>query len=310
MPLSIINRDITEIDCDAIVNPTNNALLSHGQSVDGEIHRKIGIELDEECILLGGCETGKAKITKGYSLPCRYIIHTVPPVWRGGKYRENEFLTSCYRESLKLCKRHGFKSVAFPIIASGTNGYPKEEAFKIAVREIKAFLEKNEMLIYIAVYDPAAVVLGIKFKEDIASYVSEHEKISAETTLHEDVNAKIEQYLISSVETFSDCLFRFIDAKGMNDPQCYKKANLDRKHFSKIRSGTIKPKKTTVFALALALELNLIEAEELLKSAGYAFSHSDKLDLIVEYFIQNGQYDIYDVNFTLNALGQPILGVV
>lgn len=335
MPLKIIRDDITKVHADAIVNAANRSLLGGG-GVDGAIHRAAGPELLEECRTLGGCETGQAKITKGYRLPARYVIHTVGPIWQGGKTNEEELLKSCYRNSLALAKEYNLKSVAFPLISTGVFGYPKDKALQVAISVIGEFLLQNEMTVYLVVYDKASFVLSGKLFSSITqyiddNYVEEHyvkrtgirehylqtEKYKeAQALIMEEPSTlkkhkrSLEDAVKHMDETFSQMLLRLIDEKGMTDAETYKKANVDRKLFSKIRSNiNYKPSKPTAIAFAIALELNLDETQDLLRKAGYALSNSNKFDIIIQYFIEEGNYNIFEINEALFAFDQPLLGV-
>ncbi len=340
MPLEIVRNDITKMKVDAIVNAANESLLGGG-GVDGTIHRAAGSGLLAECRTLGGCKTGKAKITGGYNLPAKYVIHTVGPIYDDGKRREKALLESCYRESLALAKEHQCETVAFPLISSGVYGYPKDQALKVAIDVISDFLLENEMTVYIVIFDKAAYKISEKLFSDIAeyiddNYVDEHTDYSRERIrmnafpsmapragrkksdddfleicdskamlAEDDLDAKLKQI----DESFSQMLLRKIDEKGMTDAECYKKANIDRKLFSKIRSDVhYKPSKPTALAFAISLELSLDETEDMLRKAGFALSHSNKFDIIIEYFISKGNYNIFEINEALFAFDQSLLG--
>lgn len=340
MPLEIVRNDITKMKVDAIVNAANESLLGGG-GVDGAIHRAAGSGLLAECRTLGGCKTGKARITGGYNLPAKYVIHTVGPIYNDGKHGEKTLLESCYRESLALAKERGCETVAFPLISSGVYGYPKDQALKVAIDVISDFLLENEMTVYIVIFDKASYQIGEKLFSDIAeyiddNYVDEHTDYSRERIsmnalpgvasrtrrkksdidsfeicdcktmpLEDDLDAKLKQI----DESFSQMLLRKIDEKGMTDAECYKKANIDRKLFSKIRSDVhYKPSKPTALAFAISLELSLDETEDMLRKAGFALSHSNKFDIIIEYFISRGNYNIFEINEALFAFDQSLLG--
>ena len=326
MPIQIVRNDITKMNCDAIVNAANQTLLGGG-GVDGAIHRAAGSELLAECKTLGGCHTGEAKITGAYRLPCKYVIHTVGPVWRGGGHHEEERLISCYRNSLKLAEEYHCESVAFPLISAGAYGYPKEQALQIAVSEICKFLIHHDIMVYIVVFDKECFQISKRLIHDITEYIDEcyveahyednttrlftylFDDEFAEPMLDRTASLSLSEAIGQIDESFSEMLMRKIDEKGMTDVQCYKKANVDRKLFSKIRSNPqYKPRKTTAAAFAVALELPFDEAKDLLSKAGYSLTHSNKFDIIIEYFIKKGEYDIFTINEALFEFDQVLLG--
>lgn len=326
MPLILVRNDITKMPVDAIVNAANESLLGGG-GVDGCIHRAAGPELLAECCGLGGCRTGEAKLTGAYRLPCRYVIHTVGPVWRGGEHGEREQLVSCYRNSLRLAKEHGCETVAFPLISSGIFGYPKDQALRVAVDTIGAFLLEHDMTVYLIIFDRRAYQISGKLFADIAEYIDDH-YVEAHTdpsaerlrrgALHREMAAPmcapmaapaLDDLLEHLDAGFSETLLRLIDRSGKKDSEVYKKANVDRKLFSKIRNNpNYKPSKPTALAFAIALELDLAETKDLLARAGYALSASSKFDVVVEYFIRQGNYDIFAINEALFAFDQSLLG--
>ena len=343
MPLQIIRQDLTAMDCDAVVNPTNEKLIGTG-GVDGQIHRAAGPELDAACAKIGFCAPGDAVLTAGYGLKAPYIIHSVGPRWIDGAHGEAETLASCYRSALRIAQKRRFSTIAFPIISAGSFGFPKDQALQIAIREISDFLLQHEMTVFLVVYDSGVFQIGKKLFQDIAEYVDEHY-----VQAHHMYNARESTVLLHSEmqrppmpssmpapmaaekpkpkaqrkklrfslrdldreldESFSQMLLRKIDERGMKDSECYKRANVDRKLFSKIRKDAqYKPSKPTAIAFAIALELDLEETGELLKKAGYALSHSNRFDLIIEFFIVHGHYDIYEINEALFAFDQALLG--
>jgi O-acetyl-ADP-ribose deacetylase (regulator of RNase III) len=324
---------------DAIVNAANTK-LAMGGGVCGAIFKAAGAQqLKSACEKLSPIQTGEAVITPGLALPARYIIHTAGPVYSHSNPKESEkLLRLAYLNSLKLAYANKCESIAFPLISSGIYGYPKDEAFKVATTAIKDFLADHDMDVYLAVFDKEAFKISEELLGEVESYIDEHyvekhkiirrelldveKKYLAEDQLveynlqmpeiSEEIQAPIagiDDLIENLDEPFSIMLLRLIDDKGKTDVEVYKRANLDRKLFSKIRTGKgYMPSKRTVIALAVALELNHTETSELLKRAGYALSHSQKFDVIVEYFIISRKYNIFEINEILFKYDQPLLG--
>ena len=338
MPFTIVRQDITQMKVDAIVNAANTD-LAQGGGVCGAIFKAAGArELQAACDKLAPIYTGEAVITPGFKLPAKHVVHTAGPVYRNGKHGEEEQLRSCYLNSLKCAVENKCVSIAFPLISSGIYGYPKEAALRVATAAIGEFLAEHEVDVYLAVFDKAAFTVSEKLLGEVASYIDEHyveehqevrrKMLAVEQEALDEAAAPqafVDAMLAPSIagtppenlddligrldEPFSAMLLRLIDAKGKTDVDVYKRANLDRKLFSKIRTGKgYTPSKKTAVALAVALELNLDETDDLLERAGYALSRSQKFDVIVEYFIVSGKYDIFEINEVLFKYDQPLLG--
>jgi O-acetyl-ADP-ribose deacetylase (regulator of RNase III) len=335
MPFTIVRQDITKMKVDAIVNAANTD-LAQGGGVCGAIFKAAGArELQVACDKLAPIQTGEAVITPGFALHAKHIVHAAGPVYHRQSAEQSErYLRSAYTESLRRAVENKCESIAFPLISSGIYGYPKDEALQVATSAIQAFLADHDIEVYLAVFDKAAFSLSEKLLGEVASYIDEHyvdahldrRRTSQLLDVEEKAMAFYEQEamlapmakesvagldgLIDNLdEPFSDTLLRLIDAKGRTDVEVYKRANLDRKLFSKIRSQKgYMPSKKTAVALAVALELNLDETDDLLERAGYALSRSQKFDVIVEYFITSGKYNIFEINEVLFEYDQPLLG--
>ena len=339
MPLHIIRQDITKMECDAIVNAANSTLLGGG-GVDGAIHHAAGPELLEECKTLGGCQTGDAKITKGYRLPCKYVIHTVGPIWQGGQHNEKELLESCYKHSLDLAKKYGCERIVFPLISSGIYGYPKDQALRIAVDVISEFLFYHEMTVYIAVFDKASYQISTTLFNDVAAYIDDHYTLPQERNFafrrktiecrsthnhvpiiehhiqrcdalsYREKAQSLTDMLENIDDSFAVTLLKLIDMKGITDVECYKKANVSKQTWYKIMNEKdYRPSKQTAISFAIALELSLDETKHLLETVGFTLSKSSKFDIIIEYFLINRVYNIFTINETLFKFDQVCLGV-
>ena len=395
MAFQIIRNNIINVEADAIVN-TANPKVAVGRGVDLAIYEAAGRErLLAARAEIGEMIPGQAAYTPAFDLNAKYIIHTVGPAWRGGSFGERETVAACYRNSLWLAKQLGCESIAFPLLATGTYGFPKDEALRIAMAEISAFLLENEMEVMLVVYDKESFRMSGKLFSDIRTLIDDsevertvaseperrrslfserfhgvrnsilkkEERRDAQASYQEipTVEEFTEEIVESDVsplfdelfgeafpdaagaapmepagdyeaaksfapafpsagqslsdrtihldKTFQEYLFMLIDRKGLTDPEVYKKANIDRKHFSKIRSNVdYQPSKKTALALAIALELSLDETRDLLLRAGLALSPSIMFDRIIEYCIKEKKYDIYEINCSLFAYDQPLLG--
>ncbi len=339
MPFTIVRQDITKMKVDAIVNAANTD-LQMGGGVCGAIFQAAGPKrLQEACNKVAPIQTGGAAMTPGFDLPAKYVIHAAGPVYsHWNKEQSRALLRSAYIESMKLAEEKGCESIAFPLISSGIYGYPKDEALEVARLAIEEYLQDHDMEVYLAVFDKSSFLISKALLGGVESYIDEHyvdtHRISRRQLLHVEEMALgqatrpnqsvpcppaaaqmaalargLEDLVDNLDEPFSDALLKLIDAKGKTDVEVYKKANIDRKLFSKIRTGKgYTPKKPTILALAIALELTLPETEELLERAGYALSHASKFDVIVEYFIVSGKYDIFQLNEVLFSYDQPLLG--
>ena len=350
MPLNIIRQDITKMQVDAIVNTTNEKMIGHS-GVDLAVHTAAGPKLDVLCKSLAPLGLGEVRLTPGFNLPSRYIIHTSGPVWQGGLMGESVILRSCYTEALKMAVENGFETVAFPLVSSGAYGYPKDKVLKFAIEVISKFLSDNELTVYLCVFDRTSYEFSKVLFDDISDFIGEDENEpfveysrclptndDYESVLLSDSrcefnigmplaaaapapspkesgynsarDTELDRYMKNMDKSFAYKLFDLIDASGMTDVECYKKANVDKKTFSKIKCNpkTYKPSKQTAVAFAIALELDFDETQDLLASAGLTLSRSFVFDKIIRYFIQREIYDIFVSYEALFEFDQVLLG--
>ena len=369
MPFRIIRNDITKVRADAIVN-TANPEPRYASGTDAAIYRAAGADdLLAKRQKIGRIAPGEAAVTPAFQLPAKYIIHTVGPAWIDGKHGEYAILRSCYRKSLLLAEQLGCESIAFPLIATGVYGFPKDQALEIALSVIREFLEDADLDVTLVVFGRGSYQIAAGLTERVEEYIDENyvsEQMAAEygaplqslsdirrrrrlwereqvcgsalmpsapshALMDETVaekeevprpaakaaaasprkpkKASLEDVVNNLGETFQTRLLRMIDERGMSDPEVYKRANVDRKLFSKIRCNEdYIPKKKTIVALAIALRLNMDDTKDLLASAGLMLTNNSKADVIVSFCIENGIYDIFEVNALLFKFNQPILG--
>ncbi|WP_455716380.1 macro domain-containing protein [Anaerosporobacter sp.] len=327
MPFRIVRNDITKMQVDAIVNTANEEPI-YSSGTDTAVYAVAGAEeLLNARRKIGFLNEGEVAITPGFNLVAKYIIHAVSPFYEDGNNGEEEKLRSCYEKSLQLALENDCKSIAFPLIATGSYGYPKAEGMEIALSVIHNFLMKEDMMIYLVVFDKEAVRLSGQIFEDIEAFIDENyvvekhkmeygfscecERISMDLNdedLSEMVRRKdldLEDIVKNVGETFQQQLFRLIDERGRDEVEVYKGACKDKKFFYKIRNNVnYQPSKHTVFAFALSLRLTLEETKDLLASAGFALSPSSRFDLIMQYVFEQEIYDMYKIDCILYDFGE------
>jgi macro domain protein len=329
MPFEIVRNDIVNMKVDAIVNTANPRPII-GAGTDKAVHDKAGARLLLARKEIGNIAVGEAAITPAFDLDANYVIHTAGPIWKDGRSGEEDLLASCFRNSLGIAKKKACESIAFPLISTGSYGFPKPLALQIAVREISSFLMENEMQVYLVVFEKQSFELSEKLFKSVSSYIDANyvsDKMNLEygtskvrrrnyedMLLHEssyEITSKMPNLdgMLNNLDRgFSETLLDLIDRTGKKDSEIYKKANVDRKLFSKIRNNVnYKPSKATALAFAIALELSMDETDDLLARAGIALSQSNKFDVIVRYFIENKKYDIFELNSVLFEFDQPLI---
>lgn len=320
MALQIIRNDLLKMNVDAIVNPTDYC-LSGSASIDKKIHDLGGDLLQNECMEYKHCDFGDAIITNAYNLLCKYVIHTVGPFWKDD-VSDLKILESCYYNCLKLAKKMNIESIAFPLIATGSFGVPKDKALNIAINTINTFLFENDMKVYLVVYTNDAYTMSKKLVDNIKSYISNDEvdndlyikigktlndrkayyeyhnipiipkgdiRISSKikTPILEDIKTDKEllKKLNSLEDSFGNKLLNYIDKLGFTDVEVYKAAEISRQLFQKIKNNE-NPSKKTALALCVVLPLTLNEVKDLLATAGYAFNTSNKFEQAVMLIIK------------------------
>lgn len=311
MPFQIIEGDITTLEVDSIVNSTSSEPFIFG-GLDAQIHALAGPELLKARAKFGTLKLSQPVITEGYNLRSKKVIHVVGPIYKTGRLNEATQLKETYQHVLELAIKENLESIAFPLISSGVYRYPKKEALEIALGVIKTYAMLTDMLIYLVVYDAPTIVDKLEAPRRRNELSEEYFIERSMAPLAFSRRARSLDDLMDEIdETFQEMLFRWIDQKGLDDVTVYKRANIDRKLFSKIRSNRLyQPSKPTVLALAVALELSRDETIDLLNKAGYTLSDAIPLDIIVGYYIDQADYDIYKINLALYERCKAFIGSI
>ncbi|MCR5449475.1 MAG: macro domain-containing protein [Solobacterium sp.] len=342
MPLRIVRDDILQIYADIIVNAASFEPVI-GKGTETAIYQAAGRkELLEQRKKIGIIKEGDAAISPAFRLNADYLIHTVCPVWRDGKHGEAELLASCYRKTLALAKEYDAAVTAIPLLAAGTRLFPNELALEVAVGCLEEFLQENDMTIYLVVPDRNSFAIASDLFDTVSSYIDrnqtgmmqepaappEYNAASMSAAPFHDTDWEMEDTVQLPVyeesferreklswyinprkeQTFQVRLLKLIDESGETDPVIYKRANLDRKLFAKIRKDeNYHPAKKTAIAFALALKLSMDDTVDLLERAGFALSKASTFDLIIRYCIENKIYNIVEVNMILFSFDQELL---
>ena len=318
MPFKIIRDDITKVKADAIVNPVNPEVCIGG-GVESAIYEAASKEkLLEARKELGRLHPGKVGVTEAFNLDAKYIVHVSGLYWKGGNSFEARCLKECYEKALKAALDKGCKSIAFPLLGTGTYGFPKDIGLDVAVSTFTEFLEEYEMEIILVVFDNEAVNVSGKLAYEVKSFIDDkyaHEVL--ETEYKEDRN--LECYALpneimpsGSLETalkniykesFEKHLQQLINKKGLRNSEVYAAANISKQYFSKLLKGQVKPSKDKMLALAVGLRLNMDEVVDFLRIGGYALSPISQTDTVVEYFIRKQEYNVLKINIVLFDYG-------
>jgi hypothetical protein len=342
MPFKIIRDDITKVKADAIVNPANPEPVIGG-GVESAIYEAAGKEkLLEARKELGRLQPGKVGVTEAFNLAAKYIIHVSGLYWKGGNSFEARCLKECYEKALKAALDKGCKSIAFPLLGTGTYGFPKDIGLDVAVSTFTEFLEEYEMEITLVVFDNEAVNVSGKLAYEVKSFIDDkyaHEVL--ETEYKKDRN--IERYALPNErfhlllkeetydvpdntctketfsaepsgsleaalkniykESFEKHLQQLINKKGLKNSEVYAAANISKQYFSKLLKGQVKPSKDKMLALAVGLRLNMDETADFLRIGGYALSPISQTDTVVEYFIRKQEYNVLKINIVLFDYG-------